>query len=401
MDALGNFVVVWQSRFQDGDGEGIFGQRFGPTGAPVGVEFQVNTHTISHQSHPDVAVDGQGGFVVVWRSESQDGDSAGIFGQRFDPTGAPDGPEFQINTYSLYDQVRPAVATNESGNFAVAWESYRQDGSLYGVFGQRFDDTGGPLGDEFQVNSFTDADQFFPSVAMDGSGRFVVMWESAEQDGSGYGIIGQSFDSSGERIGGEFQANTYTEDFQFDPSIAMNASGDFVVVWVSGGQDGSGRGIFGQRFVLLEPCEEPDPRNQGFWYRQCLGAGLIGPGRAGRGPQGNIDDFVDVIEPAVSSRLQATVSVDSACEDGMDADPQSDPCEKALKQYTALLFNLESDRLCTSCGIDLVSEGCVSPSVGELVDELAGLINSDGGESCKLAMRCAAAVNTGSAVNSR
>jgi hypothetical protein len=85
-----------------------------------------------------VASESSGNFVVVWESSYQDGSNYGVFGQRYDSTGEPLGPEFRVNTYTLHAQDIPAVASDSSGNFVVLWGSYSQDGWGYGVFGQRF-----------------------------------------------------------------------------------------------------------------------------------------------------------------------------------------------------------------------------------------------------------------------
>ena len=84
-----------------------------------------------------MASDSSGNFVVVWESNNQDGSSSGVFGQRYDSTGAALGPEFRVNTYTTDLQRFPAVASDSSGNFVVVWKSY-QDGSNYDVFGQRY-----------------------------------------------------------------------------------------------------------------------------------------------------------------------------------------------------------------------------------------------------------------------
>ena len=91
-DGQGGFVVTWQSAYQDGDNYGIFGQRCASTGVPLGTEFQVNAYTSSTQSHPRIAADAQGDFVVVWSSDGQDGSYGGVFGQAFDGTGHPRSP---------------------------------------------------------------------------------------------------------------------------------------------------------------------------------------------------------------------------------------------------------------------------------------------------------------------
>ena len=52
-------------------------------GDPLGSEFRVNTYTTNDQRIPSVAADSSGNFVVVWRSDTQDGDGFGVFGQRY------------------------------------------------------------------------------------------------------------------------------------------------------------------------------------------------------------------------------------------------------------------------------------------------------------------------------
>jgi hypothetical protein len=238
----GNFVVVWQSdNNQDGDDDGIFGQRFDSTGAQVGTEFQVNTFTSGHQENPAVAVDPAGDFVVVWEGPYA-GDHA-IFGQRFDSTGATVGTEFIASTVGHRLKEKAQVAMDATGNFTVVWENHDFDGSGEGVAAQRYDNTGAPVGTEFQVNTYTTDDQEHTAIAMDAAGNFIVVWDSYGQDGSKEGIFGQRFDSSGARVGTEFQANTYTTNEQEDPSVAMDAAGNFVVTWYSGcGDYGSGYG---------------------------------------------------------------------------------------------------------------------------------------------------------------
>src|SRR4029450_13306973 len=95
---------------------------------------------------------------------------------------------------------------------------------------------------EFRVNSYTTGDQHDASVAIrDFSGlyaNFVVVWSSL-QDGSGKGVFGQRFMANGAAGGPEFRVNTFTTGDQYHATVArLNAAGDFVVVWSSAGQDG-------------------------------------------------------------------------------------------------------------------------------------------------------------------
>ncbi len=255
MDADGDAVVVWSSSGQDGSFEGIYGQRFDSAGAKVGAEFQINTYTTSSQIYPTVAMDADGDAVVVWSSNSQDNPvGEGIYGQRFNSAGAKVGGEFPINTHTTNNQTWPAVAVDADGDAVVVWASYLQDGSSFGAYGQRFNSTGGKVGGEFRINSFTQNSQEFPSVAMDADGDAVVVWTSFGQDGNQHGVYALRFNSAGAKVGGEFVINTYTTNHQAHASVALDADGDAVVVWESLGQDGSGWGVYGQRFQPLIPA---------------------------------------------------------------------------------------------------------------------------------------------------
>jgi len=149
-------------------------------------------------------------------------------------------------------------------------------------------------------------------------------------------------------------------------------------------------------------CGTPAPLGQGYWHRQCLGVPASGagidPGRSGRGPSEPREaEFFKTLMPEVSHcLLDLGFEVDGACAGGMDAEPQRDPCQRALKQYTALLFNLGSGRLHEGCGVDVATSGCLSTDVGSLMTELATLLLSGDTADCKRAAVCAAAVNEAS-----
>jgi hypothetical protein len=245
LDADGDFVVVWQS-YQDGSETGIFAQRFSSAGSRLGAELRVNNHTPGFQIAPAVAVDGDGDFVVAWSSKDQDGDDYGVFGRRFNSAGVAQAVEFQVSTYTQYDQYRPVVASSAAGAFVVAWAS-EQDGSSYGVFGRRFNSAGTPIGVEFPVNTHTNNTQAMARVAINDGGAFVVVWNSPH-DGNYYGVFGQRFDAAGLRQGVEFQVNTRTTGGQSVPAVDIESSGEFLVSWASYGQDGNGSGVFARRF---------------------------------------------------------------------------------------------------------------------------------------------------------
>ena len=245
----GSFIVVWESWGQDGEGYGIYGQRYGSDGSPVGSEFQVNTSSDSNQQYPRVTVGGDGRFVVVWQGYDQYTSSYDIYGQRYSSDGSPVGGEFRVNTQTDQWQQHPVVAAGSDSSFVVVWESHAQDGSADGIYGQRYSSDGSPVGSEFRVNTYTQGSQSVPSVAMAPDGRFVVVWTSEDQDGDSYGNFAQRFDAQGNLEGSEFQVNVYTNNEQWYPDVVMGSDGRFVVVWTSVEQDGSYGGIFAQRYT--------------------------------------------------------------------------------------------------------------------------------------------------------
>ena len=145
------------------------------------------------------------------------------------------GPEFRVNTYTTSAQSEPAIASDGSGNFVVVWESYGQDGLFDGIFGRRFTSAGAPRGAEFRVNTFTASSQDTAAVASTPTGDFVVVWESSFQDGSNSGVFGQRFDRLGVPVGAEFRVNSYTTGYQSGPDVAVGPGGNFVVVWTGPG----------------------------------------------------------------------------------------------------------------------------------------------------------------------
>ena len=103
------------------------------------------------------------------------------------------------------------------GGFVVTWTSDGQDGSGYGIYGQRYAPDGTAVGSEFRVNTFTANNQHWSSVTALAGGGFVVTWTSLGQDGSGYGIYGQRYAADGTAVGSEFRVNTFTTDHQSYP----------------------------------------------------------------------------------------------------------------------------------------------------------------------------------------
>ncbi len=275
MDAKGNFAVVYASQYQDGDQFGIFVRQFNKDGEPVWPEQQVNTFTRDHQKDPAIAMDPHGNFIVVWESWYQEGQRYEIYGQRFNTIGARIGGEFRINDFTPGYQRDPSVALDARGNATVAWLGWAHDGAQgYKVFSRQFSNKLEERIPETIVDRYIVDEQEIPSIEMiplrdkygdiqvtheseqesvvvvvDAQGNYMIAWvEFLGRDGDRAGVFARRFDQSGEPVGDSFQVNNYSRDEQTEVSADMNDRGESVIVWQSEGQDGSGLGVFAKRY---------------------------------------------------------------------------------------------------------------------------------------------------------
>ncbi len=219
---------------------GIYAQRYDKNGNKIGGILNVGDGC-----EPSIAMNEEKEFVITYQALYRDDDGFGVFGQRFNKDGNKLGGEFQVNTYTPGEQQHPVVAKAPNGDFVVAWESgWGQDGSRFGIFAQRYDKNGNRLEGEFQVNTYTEDDQAYPNMAMDSQGNFIITWASGwRQEWEAYA---QRFRNDGSRIGGEFQVNIdYPCGGGGYPSTAMDSEGNFAITWSSGWFGGE---VYAQRF---------------------------------------------------------------------------------------------------------------------------------------------------------
>lgn len=304
MAADGRFVVTWDHN-NDGNNWGIIARRFNADGTAPANEFIANTHTTGNQWYPAVAMSPDGRFVIAWsdaglgatyyRRFEADGSSNmaqdtvspasqqvdvtanndyfafswtaadnngnGVYArlQRHDPSNQQFSP-FQLNSYTSGQQQLSSIAlanTNPLGttHLATTWQSQFQDGHGTGVFARYMsvasqNATGLTTGSEFQVNSYTTADQINPFVAIDYTGNFIVTWQSAGQDGSPNSIYAQRFNARyGTPFGSEFKVNQYSADNQTFPAIALAPNRHITAAWTTQGQDGNGVGVAATQFA--------------------------------------------------------------------------------------------------------------------------------------------------------
>jgi len=224
----GGYVVAWRSWDQDTDGDGVFLQVYGADGTARGSETQVNSRITDQQLEPVVTALDTGGFVVAWTSNLQDGDSAGIYQQRYDADGVALGGEVLVNQITTGTQSTPDITTVTNGDYVISWQS---DNVNLGLRIYHADGTA--VTGELTVNTDTANSKLYQDLLALEGGGFVVSWStSGTQDSDSLGIYRQLYDADGDRIGGETLVNTTTTSAQYIPKMTALADGGHVVTWI-------------------------------------------------------------------------------------------------------------------------------------------------------------------------
>ena len=238
-----------------------------------------------------VAMDADGDFVVAWAQQRPGRQRLRHLRPAVHRGGrrrSPDASSASTPTPRAQPG-SPAVAMDADGDFVVAWPSYGQDGSGYGVYAQRYNAAGVAQASEFRVNTYTDER---PAIPRGGDGRRRRLrrrlderrpgrqrlrhlrpavqrrgrraraassastptpraparsrrWRwtptatssspgrAAGQDGSGYGIYAQRYNARGRRPGQRVPRQHLHHRRPVHPAVAMDADGDFVVAWTA------------------------------------------------------------------------------------------------------------------------------------------------------------------------
>ena len=241
-DGSGNFVLAWTDT-RNGNGD-IYAQRYNSSGSSSGSNFRVNDNTgSSHQEYPAISMDGSGSFIIAWQ-DYRNG-NWDIYSQRYNSTGLPVGSNSRVNEDAgNSNQKSPAVSSDRSGRFVIAWRDERNGNS--DIYAQKFDSTGSPVGSNLKINDDPGfAYQGFPAVAAGGSGNSIITW--VDWRNGNRDIYAQRYDSTSRSINSNFEVNDDTGNaYQEEPAVAVDFSGNFILTYQdsrNGNQD-----IYAQRY---------------------------------------------------------------------------------------------------------------------------------------------------------
>ena len=248
----GSFAVTWTSVGQDGSQEGVYLRLFNADGTAKANEVRVNSLTTLSQSNSAIAMDDAGNIVVAWQGYGLS-DADGIYFRRFNSSGnALDASDRLANTTALNTQYDPSVALSANGTFVIAWD----DG--VGVHARRFRFSDGIALDTNQVTIQTETTAGNGDVAIDANGNAVVVWRTTGSgDGSGTTIWGRRYSATTNTWQSQFSISQTVANNQTSPSIDMDASGNYIVVWEGKGP-GDDAGVFARKFSSTDQPLSPE-----------------------------------------------------------------------------------------------------------------------------------------------
>lgn len=187
----------------------------------------MNSTTISPQEQPHVVGLSDGGFVVTWTDWSgADGDSGGVFAQRYSSDGSPVGGEEQINSYASSFQMQPNVAELVDGSLVFTWGSYRQDGDGIGVYSKVVYYNAGPSGDVTISGTASEGETLIASNTLadeDGLGTITYQWQRDGDDIEG--ATANTYTLTQDDVGAEITVTaSYTDNGGVAESVTSSST---------------------------------------------------------------------------------------------------------------------------------------------------------------------------------
>ncbi|MEP2276844.1 MAG: cadherin-like domain-containing protein, partial [Reichenbachiella sp.] len=219
----GNFAIVWEE--QDGS---LKGKGYGGD-VDQSVDFSIPGGTSTFNANPSIAINDDDQFVVAWadsnfaikymRYEVEDGDITS------------DGPYIAKDYVSGEWIDNPEVAMNNDGNFVITWEEY--NGTDYDIKARYY--TSENVSDGvLDVSQNDNYDQTQPSIDMDGNGNFVVTWLDRGGSETTYSVISGRKYYENTPDDNEFsliQGTDYDQEKIQSPDVDLNGDGSFVLAW--------------------------------------------------------------------------------------------------------------------------------------------------------------------------
>ena len=238
----GNMVFVWEDDSSNADGNDstgknahdIHGRIFKPGGCFPTADIVINADTAGHQYDPDVAMDKDGNFVVVWTDDTDNNGSTQVYMRGFKADGSQRWARKVVNSVKTRDQYQARIAMAADGTFAVSWTDTREAKDKPQIWVRGFKADGSELFAERAVADTAAGERIKSDIFMDDSKNIVVTWQD-DNDGNGtYQIYMRLLKADGTNKTKVLTVNSDSAGQQAGPSIGGKRDGSkFIISWTN------------------------------------------------------------------------------------------------------------------------------------------------------------------------
>ncbi len=184
----------------------VFLQMFDSTGNFIGTSYKVNDDSIdADQQDPSISETQNGNFIITWvdfRNSNEKAFPKGdIYAQLYSKDGTKLGNNFMVSESSNF--VKPPLIGANKDKFVIVWSDTLKDSDI--LKAQLYSDQGVPIGTNLIINENKFNIYEKPSIQFSPNGDFIISWTNTI---GLLKVIGQYFDSQGNKIGENFQVNT-------------------------------------------------------------------------------------------------------------------------------------------------------------------------------------------------
>lgn len=227
MHHSGNAMVVWQQG--DGTTGQIHASHYNASTLGWGTTTQVSGPSSASDivQAAQVAMDGDGNAVVVWSQTTAGGTMTGILSSRYSASAGLWSMPKRIDASNAGDANVPQLAMDDGGNTTAVWLQY--DGVLVNLGANRMNASTGQWGTATLLETDNLGDASNAQIAMNASGDAIVVWD--QSDGTLTHIFARHYSASMGKWSAATSLESDNQSNAFEPRIAMHTNGNATAVW--------------------------------------------------------------------------------------------------------------------------------------------------------------------------
>ncbi|MGI8908096.1 MAG: InlB B-repeat-containing protein [Candidatus Sumerlaeaceae bacterium] len=239
MAADGTFAVTWRSGTT-----AIKTRAYSATGTPIGVGEQsvISVTAPGIVRNPDVAMDDAGNFVVAWSDDADGNGSFQVRARGFTSSYVQRFAAKTINTIAAGQQQNPVIGMAANGDYVIAWDDDQESDGEWDLAARGYLANESQRFTQIVGNTTTTGQQLDVDIAMDDTGRFVVVWEDDSDLNNSYQIRAKGFTATGNQLISERTVNLISTGNQLNPVVAMDSAGNWYPAWQDDGAVSGGEG---------------------------------------------------------------------------------------------------------------------------------------------------------------